>query len=60
MGLTGGGPGEATNMVAVSLYRTAFSEWQTGRASALAYIVLVLITGVSNIYVKYLNQIKAG
>jgi len=60
MGLTGGGPGESTNMVAVSLYRTAFSEWQTGRASALAYIVLVLIIGVSNIYVKYLNQIKAG
>jgi multiple sugar transport system permease protein len=60
MGLTGGGPGEATNMVAVSLYRTAFSEWQTGRASALAYIVLVLIIGVSNIYVKYLNQIKTG
>jgi multiple sugar transport system permease protein len=60
MGLTGGGPGEATNMVAVSLYRTAFSEWQTGRASALAYIVLILIIGVSNIYVKYLNQIKSG
>jgi multiple sugar transport system permease protein len=60
MGLTGGGPGEATNMVAVSLYRTGFSEWQTGRASALAYIVLVLIIGVSNIYVKYLNQIKTG
>jgi multiple sugar transport system permease protein len=60
MGLTGGGPGDATNMVAVSLYRTAFSEWQTGRASALAYIVLILIIGVSNIYVKYLNQIKAG
>jgi multiple sugar transport system permease protein len=60
MGLTGGGPGEATNMVAVSLYRTAFNEWQTGRASALAYIVLILIIGISNIYVKYLNQIKTG
>ncbi|MBC8075976.1 MAG: sugar ABC transporter permease [Chloroflexales bacterium] len=60
MGLTGGGPGDATNLVAVSLYRTAFNEWQTGKASALAYIVLVLITGVSSIYVKYLNQIKQG
>lgn len=60
MGLTGGGPGDATELVAVDLYRLAFPQWQTGKASALAYIVLVLITGVSNIYVKYLNQIKQG
>jgi multiple sugar transport system permease protein len=58
MGLTGGGPGDATELVAVNLYRIAFPNWQTGKASALAYIVLVLITGVSNVYVKYLNQIK--
>ena len=50
----------ATELVAVNLYRLAFPQWQTGKASALAYIVLVLITGVSNIYVKYLNQIKQG
>jgi len=58
MGLTGGGPGDATELVAVNLYRIAFPNWQTGKASALAYIVLVLIIGVSNIYIKYLNQIK--
>lgn len=60
MGLTGGGPGDATELVAVDLYRLAFPQWQTGKASALAYIVLVIITGVSNVYVKYLNQIKQG
>jgi multiple sugar transport system permease protein len=58
MGLTGGGPGDSTELVAVNLYRIAFPNWQTGKASALAYIVLVIITGVSNVYVKYLNQIK--
>jgi multiple sugar transport system permease protein len=58
MGLTSGGPGDATELVAVNLYRIAFPQWQTGKASALAYIVLVIIIGVSNIYVKYLNQIK--
>ncbi len=58
MGLTGGGPGDATELVAVNLYRIAFPNWQTGKASALAYIVLVLIIGVSNVYIKYLNQIK--
>lgn len=58
MGLTGGGPGDATELVAVNLYRIAFPQWQTGKASALAYIVLVIIIGISNIYIKYLNRIK--
>jgi multiple sugar transport system permease protein len=61
MGLTQGGPGDATELVAVNLYRTAFlGRWDTGKASAFAYIVLVIIVGVSNIYVKYLNKIKEG
>ncbi len=60
MGLTGGGPGDATELAAVNLYRLAFPQWQTGKASALAYIILVIVTGVSNVYVKYLNQIKQG
>ena len=61
MGLTGGGPGDATELVAVDLYRLAFlGQFNTGKSSALAYIVLVIITGVSNIYVRYLNKIKDG
>jgi multiple sugar transport system permease protein len=61
MGLTQGGPGNATELVSVNLYRTAFlGRWDTGYASAFAYIVLVIIVGVSNIYVKYLNRIKEG
>ena len=61
MGLTQGGPGDSTELVAVNLYRTAFlGRWDTGRASAFAYIVLVIIVGISNIYVKYLNRIKEG
>ena len=60
MGLTGGGPGDTTELAAVNLYRLAFPQWQTGKASALAYIILIIVTGVSNLYVKYLNQIKQG
>ncbi len=61
MGLTGGGPGDATEMVSVHLYRLAFlGQFNTGKASALAYIVLIIIIGVSNIYIKYLNKIKEG
>jgi multiple sugar transport system permease protein len=61
MGLTGGGPGDSTELVAVDLYRLAFlGQFNTGKSSALAYIVLVIITGVSNIYVRYLNKLKEG
>lgn len=59
MGMTGGGPGDQTELIAVSLYKKAFlGSWQTGYSSALAYIILIIIIAVSNVYVKYLNQIK--
>ena len=37
----------------------AFQEWQTGMSSALAYIVLIVVVVITNIYVKYLNKVKA-
>jgi multiple sugar transport system permease protein len=59
MGMTGGGPGDQTEVIAVNLYRTAFlGQWRTGRASALAYIILIIIVAISNIYIKYLNQMR--
>lgn len=61
MGMTGGGPGEQTEVIAVNLYRQAFlGQWQTGRASALAYIVLILIIAISNLYIRNLNKMKGG
>ena len=59
MGMTGGGPGDQTELISVNLYRQAFlGQWRTGRASALAYIILVVIVAVSSIYIKYLNRLK--
>jgi multiple sugar transport system permease protein len=59
MGLTGGGPGDATELIAVNLYRQTFlGQWRTGRSSALAYIILIIIIGVSNVYIRYLNKIR--
>jgi multiple sugar transport system permease protein len=59
MGMTGGGPGDQTELIAVNLYRQAFlGQWDTGRSSALAYIILIIIIAVSNLYIKYLNQMK--
>ena len=34
-----------TEMIAIRLYKMAFQEWQTGRSSALAYIVLIVVRG---------------
>jgi multiple sugar transport system permease protein len=59
MGMTGGGPGIQTELISVDLYRIAFlGQFKTGYASALAYIILIIIIAVSNLYIKYLNQSK--
>jgi len=56
--MTGGGPGTATEMISIKLYNMAFPQWQTGKSCALAYILLIMIIGISNIYIKYLNKAK--
>ncbi len=47
-----------TELIAIRLYKMAFLEWQTGLSSAFAYIVLVMVVGITMIYVKYLNKVK--
>jgi multiple sugar transport system permease protein len=47
-----------TEVISIRLYKMAFQEWQTGRSCALAYIVLVMVLAITNIYVKYLNRVK--
>lgn len=56
--LTSGGPGDTTETVSMFLYRLAFSYYDTGKACALAYIVLVMIIGMANLYIKLLNRIR--
>jgi multiple sugar transport system permease protein len=61
MGLTGGGPGDVTETVSVRLYRLAFQgQYDTGTSSALAYIVLVVIIAISNLYIRALNKARGG
>ena len=49
---------DSTELIAIRLYKLAFQEWQTGKSCALAYIVLIMVLAITNIYVKYLNQVK--
>ncbi len=47
-----------TELIAIKLYKQAFQEWQTGKSCALAYIVLIMVLAITNIYVRYLNKVK--
>ncbi len=55
--LTGGGPGSSTETVSFTLGKTAFSYFYTGEASALAVILLIIIIGMSLIFVRYLTAL---
>jgi multiple sugar transport system permease protein len=48
--LTEGGPGTSTETISVYLFRVAFNYFQTGRASALGYIVLFGVIVLTSLY----------
>ncbi len=48
--LTEGGPGSSTETISVYLYRVAFNYFQTGRASALGYILLFAVIVLTSLY----------
>ncbi len=54
--MTGGGTN--TELVSIKLYNLAFMQWNTGKSCALAYILLIMVIAISNIYIKYLNKAK--
>lgn len=56
--LTGGGPGDATQTVSFALYKTAFQYFYTGEGSAWAFILLIIIIGLSSILIKLLNYLS--
>ncbi len=56
--LTKGGPGRTTETVSYNLYNRAFSFHDTGQACALAYIILLIIIGLANLYIKLLARIR--
>jgi len=49
---------DETELAAIRLYKMAFQEWQTGRSCALAYLMLLAVLAITNVYVKYLNRLK--
>lgn len=53
--MTGGGPGSATELIAVRLYRQSFQAFTMGRASSVALITLLVAIAFTSIFLYVLN-----
>jgi len=53
--MTNGGPGNRTEFVGLTLYRTGFEAFQMGDASALAVVTLLIAIAFTSIYLYVLN-----
>lgn len=54
--LTGGGPAGSTQILSLYLYEQGFSYWRFGRASAIAWLMLVLTVILSLYYIKRMRE----
>jgi len=54
--MTGGGPGNVTELIGLTLYRQAFNAFTMGRASALAIISLMIAISFTSIYLYVLKM----
>jgi multiple sugar transport system permease protein len=54
--LTNGGPGTATETIALKVYRIAFENNRTSESTALAYILLFTVIVLTNLYLYFASQ----
>ena len=54
--ITAGGPGSATETVAVYAYRLGFQNFRTSEASALAYLILFVVIVLTSLYLYLVNR----
>lgn len=55
--LTEGGPGTQTELISITLYRIAFKYFRTGEATALAFIVLVIVILLTSLYLRMARRV---
>ena len=53
LGLTGGGPGIQTEVIALYAYHTAFQSREIGYGSSIAMIMLIINFAFAAIYLKF-------
>jgi ABC-type sugar transport system permease subunit len=56
--LTGGGPGQATEVISMMAYILAFRAYDIGRASAVSWVILILVLIFSIFFVKKLRDMQ--
>lgn len=54
--MTGGGPGNTTEVLSMSLYRMAFIFFNTGKASSLAIVMLFISIAFTSIYLMLIPK----
>ncbi len=52
--LTAGGPGTATELMSFYIYRLAFERWDFGSATAMSYMVLIIVIFMTNVFLRYI------
>lgn len=55
--LTAGGPGTATEVVSLFIYRTGFRFFHMGYATTLSWVLLVVTIVISQIYIKLIRKV---
>jgi multiple sugar transport system permease protein len=56
MALTGGGPGQSTEVIALSIYNTIFQNFNLGTGAATAVVLLVINVVMTLVYLKILGR----
>ncbi|MFN8522833.1 MAG: sugar ABC transporter permease [Chloroflexota bacterium] len=54
--LTGGGPGNATETIALATHRYSFRNYNMGLGSAVSYIIFVIVFAVSLLFVRQMRK----
>ena len=55
--MTKGGPGTATEALSLYIYRVNWSKYQMGKASALSYIMMIIMA-IIGIIIQYYSEDK--
>lgn len=58
--VTGGGPGNVTETISFYTYLQGFKFFSLGYTSALGFVQLVVITFISQVYLRYLRRQREG
>ncbi|EXX89456.1 ABC transporter permease [Paenibacillus darwinianus] len=54
--LTNGGPGVSTELFSSQIYRIAFKFWETGYASAVSWIFLIVVMVITSLFIRFLYR----